>query len=99
MQTYPYIPTSTPSTIKSSDLQRRGGAILKRVSIKREPLVVEREGYPVAVMLSYPDYEQLVNELAARRLQTFLAASGAGDIPESEVDADALQATQNTRHP
>lgn len=49
-------------TITASDLQRASGSILKRVALGREHLVIERAGYPVAVLLSYPEYETLMRE-------------------------------------
>lgn len=49
-------------TITASDLQRASGSILKRVALGREHLVIERAGYPVAVLLSYPEYEALMRE-------------------------------------
>jgi len=57
------------ATIKASDLQRSSGKVLKRVAVGKEHLVVERGGYPVAVMMSYQEYEELMREhaLAAHR--------------------------------
>ncbi len=55
--------------IKASELHRAAGKALKRVALNNEHLVVERDGYPIAVLMSYPDYEQLMREraLAAHR--------------------------------
>ncbi len=53
------------AVVKASELQRASGKVLKRVAVGREHLIVERDGYPVAVMLSYPEYEQLMREQAA----------------------------------
>jgi prevent-host-death family protein len=57
------------ATITASDLQRESGKVLKRVALGKEHLVIERAGYPVAVLLSYPEYEALMREraLAAHR--------------------------------
>lgn len=38
--------------IKASELHRAAGKALKRVAINDKHLVVEREGYPIAVMVS-----------------------------------------------
>jgi PHD/YefM family antitoxin component YafN of YafNO toxin-antitoxin module len=43
-------------------INRAAGKILKRVVIGKEHLIVERDGYPVAVMVSYPEYEQMMRE-------------------------------------
>lgn len=38
--------------------------MLKRVAVGGEHLVIERAGYPVAVLLSYQEYEALMRERA-----------------------------------
>ena len=60
---------STKSVINASDLHRAAGKMLKRVALQDEHLIVERDGYPVAVLLSYPEYEELMHlrALAAHR--------------------------------
>jgi prevent-host-death family protein len=50
--------------ISASELHRAAGKALKRVAIKDEHLVVERDGYPVAVLMSYQEYKQLMRERA-----------------------------------
>ena len=51
------------ATIKATDVHRRFGKLLKRVYGSDEHLIVEREGYPVAVLMSYQEYEQLSQAL------------------------------------
>ncbi len=46
-------------TIKASEGHRAFGKLLKRVYGSDEHLVVERDGFPVAVLMSYQEYEQL----------------------------------------
>ncbi len=55
--------------IHASELHRAAGKMLKRVALQDEHLVVERDGYPVAVLLSYSEYEDLMHlrALAAHR--------------------------------
>jgi PHD/YefM family antitoxin component YafN of YafNO toxin-antitoxin module len=50
--------------INASELHRAAGKALKRVAINDELLVVERDGYPVAVLMSYQEYEQILRERA-----------------------------------
>ena len=45
--------------IKASEGHRGFGKLLKRVFNSDEHLIVERDGYPVAVIMSYQEYEQL----------------------------------------
>jgi prevent-host-death family protein len=51
--------------IKASEGHRTFGQLLKRVYRSDEHLIVERDGYPVAVIMSYQEYEQLSREQAA----------------------------------
>jgi len=103
MQTHSYIPIQTDAlknypSIKSSDLQRKVGQVLKRVAVGREWLVVEREGYPVAVMFPYPDLEQLKREQAAQKMRVLLSTMGTNEYSEAEVDADIAKAISEVRH-
>jgi prevent-host-death family protein len=64
------------AVVKASELQRASGQVLKRVAVNKEHLVVERDGYPVAVMMSYPEYEQLMRERAEVRHRDLVAKVG-----------------------
>ena len=55
---------SQQATITALDLQRQTGSVLRRVALDQEHLVIERSGYPVAVLLSYQEYEELMRERA-----------------------------------
>ena len=46
-------------TIKASEGHRSFGKLLKRIYNSDEHLIVERDGYPVAVLMSYQEYEHL----------------------------------------
>jgi len=48
----------TPITISATDLNRRSGEILKKVTIHDEHILIERDGYPLAVMISLDDYKR-----------------------------------------
>jgi prevent-host-death family protein len=84
-------------TIKASELQRASGKVLKRVANDREHLIVESDGYKVAVLLPYPDYEQLVRVRAAQDLQAFLKEGGGEEFTDEEVMADVLKAVDEVR--
>lgn len=62
--------------ITASELHRAAGKVLKRVAIKDEHLVVERDGYPVAVLMSYNEYEQLMRERALAYHREMVRALG-----------------------
>ena len=46
-------------TINASEGHRAFGKLLKRVYGSDEHLIVERDGFPVAVIMSYQEYEHL----------------------------------------
>jgi prevent-host-death family protein len=63
------------AVITASELHRAAGKALKRVAINDEHLVVERDGYPVAVIVSYREYEQFMRELAEHKKREQTASS------------------------
>ena len=50
--------------IKASEGHRAFGKLLKRVYRSEEHLIVERDGFPVAVLMSYQEYQKLLRERA-----------------------------------
>ena len=50
--------------IKASEGHRSFGKLLKRVYSSDEHLIVERDGFPVAVLMSYQEYQKLLREHA-----------------------------------
>jgi PHD/YefM family antitoxin component YafN of YafNO toxin-antitoxin module len=64
------------SIINASELHRAAGKMLKRVALQDEHLVVERDGYPVAVLLPYPEYEELMHLRAVEMHQELVRALG-----------------------
>ncbi len=64
------------SIINASELHRAAGKMLKRVALQDEHLVVERDGYPVAVLLSYPEYEELMHLRALEAHQELVRTLG-----------------------
>jgi prevent-host-death family protein len=51
-------------TITASEEDRAFGKLLKRIYGSDEHVIVERDGHPVAVLLSYQEYEQLSQPLS-----------------------------------
>jgi prevent-host-death family protein len=50
--------TKTKSaTITASQLQRQVGTVLRRVGQQKQHLLIERDGFPVAVIIPVVDYE------------------------------------------
>jgi prevent-host-death family protein len=50
--------------IKASEAHRAFGKLLKRVYRSDEHLIVERDGFPVAVLMSYQEYQKLTRQQA-----------------------------------
>jgi gamma-glutamyl:cysteine ligase YbdK (ATP-grasp superfamily) len=44
---------SKPATIKASELNRAPGVVLRRVAVDKEQIIVERGGYPIAIISPY----------------------------------------------
>lgn len=82
---------NTQAVIKASDLQRSSGKVLKRVALGNEHLVIERAGYPVAVMISFQEYEALMQDraLAAHRdlVETLGREAERQNLDEAELTA------------
>ena len=55
--------------IKASEGHRAFGKLLKRVFRSDEHLIVERDGFPVAVLMSYQEYEKLTRQQALATLE------------------------------
>lgn len=49
----------TPILISATELNRRSGEMLRRVALQNEQIIIERDGYPLAVMISITDYKRL----------------------------------------
>lgn len=48
----------TPITISATDLNRRSGEVLKKVATQGKHFLIERDGYPLAVIISLDDYQR-----------------------------------------
>jgi prevent-host-death family protein len=57
--------------IAASEGHRAFGKLLKRVYRSDEHLIVERDGFPVAVMMSYQEYEKLTRQQAIAAFDQF----------------------------
>ena len=57
--------------IKASEGHRAFGKLLKRAYCSDEHLIVERDGFPVAVLMSYQEYEKLTRQQAMAAFEQF----------------------------
>jgi len=78
--------------VSASEGHRSFGKLLKRVYNSDEHLIVERDGFPVAVLISYQEYQQLNTQQALTTFKQFSRELGQTweeqDVTEAQVLAD-----------
>lgn len=91
---------SRQATVAASEGHRKFGQLLKRVYNSDEHLVVERDGFPVAVLLSYQEYMELNRERAAEDLRALTQAvnveANKQDLTEDQILAELRDTRQTT---
>lgn len=88
---------STPVNIPATTVRRQFGDVVRRVYSGQEHFIVEKDGLPVAAIISIEEYQHFVQEQNQRekRLQEFeTAARAMGEIAEkqglNEQDVDSI---------
>ena len=85
--------TKIPNIVPITDLRQDATAIVKRVAMAREPLVITQRGRAAAVMVSIEAYEHSQHELEILRL----LARGEKEIEVGQgYDLDAVLAEADT---
>ena len=78
--------------VTATEVRRRFGEMLKRAHNEDEHLIVERDGYPLAVIVPYDDYQTLMREHALRAFDGFSRRLGreaeAQGITEEQLAED-----------
>jgi prevent-host-death family protein len=64
------------STISAEEAQTQFEEVIKRAYRNREQVVVEKDGMPIVVVLSFPDYEQLLREIKLARFERLSREAG-----------------------
>jgi prevent-host-death family protein len=85
------------SVIQVSELHRTPGRVLRRVAVEKQRLVIERGGYPVAVLIPFDEYEteaERALEALAAEVRPRVKAAG---LTEEQV-VDDLRAIRKRRH-
>ena len=95
---------SKQGVIRASELYRSGGKVLRRVAVGKESLIVESNGYPIAALLPYAEYEAFKLQRARLEADKFMTEQqaigqklGADKAGDEEVMTDALQALEEVR--
>lgn len=47
-----------PSVIPATELNRRSGEVLRRVALHHEHILIQRDGYPLAVIIPISEYKK-----------------------------------------
>jgi prevent-host-death family protein len=74
-----------PKTLAATEVKNRFGRVLHEVSTSGNPIIVEKSGKPVAVIISLKDYEQIQQQALAPQpdlRDVFGMWSGREDIEE-----------------
>ncbi|MGQ9553357.1 MAG: type II toxin-antitoxin system Phd/YefM family antitoxin [Anaerolineae bacterium] len=64
------------SAISATEARVHFGEIIKRAYVGQEQVVVEKDGIPVVVILSFPRYQQMLEELKLARFERLSCAAG-----------------------
>ena len=88
-----------PEIVPVSDLRQDVAAVLKRLRLSREPLVITQRGRAAAVLLSVDAYELLEQERELLQLlargEREIAEGKGGDLDSALEEADALLAADS----
>jgi len=83
--------------IKASEGHRAFGKLLKRVYCSDEHLIVERDGFPVAVLMSYQEYEKLTRQQAITAFEQFSRELGQEIKQQSLTEEELLNELRKSR--
>jgi len=83
-----------PEIIPITDLRQDSSAVLERVRVSRQPLIITQRGRAAAVMLSVEEYERTENErqilMLLARGEKEIAAGDGHDLEDVLAEADRL---------
>lgn len=85
------------SVIQVSELHRTPGQIIRRVAVEKERLVIERGGYPVAVLIPFDEYETEAEQALDRLAAEVGPKVKAMGLTEEQVVND-IRAIRKRRH-
>ena len=83
--------------IKASEFHRGFGKLLKRVYDSDEHLIIERGGFPVAVMMSYQEYEQFRRQQALEAHRELVKKVGAEAEKQGLTEEQLIEELRETR--
>jgi prevent-host-death family protein len=89
---------SRQAVIKASEGHRAFGKLLRRVYRSDEHLIVERDGFPVAVLLSFQEYEKLRREKALAAFEEFSREFGREIESRGPTEEGVVQEVEKAKH-
>jgi prevent-host-death family protein len=84
------------SVIQVSELHRTPGRVIRRVAVEKERVVIERGGYPVAVMIPFDEYETDAEQALEALVEEVSPRARALGLTEAQV-VDDLRAIRKRR--
>ena len=85
------------SVIQVSELHRTPGQVIRRVAVEKERLVIERAGYPVAVLIPFDEYETEAEQALEKLVAEVSPRVKALGLTEQQV-VDDIRAIRKRRH-
>ncbi len=83
--------------ISATEGHRSFGKLLRRVFRSDEHLVVERDGFPVAVLMSYDEYEKLSRQGSVAAFERFSQELGRQIERQGLTEEDVLEELKKAR--
>jgi prevent-host-death family protein len=88
---------SQQAIVQATEGHRSFGQLLKRVYSSDEHLVVERDGFPVAVLLSYQEYQRLNRQGAIAAFERFSREFGHAIEQQGITEEELLASLKKSR--
>jgi prevent-host-death family protein len=88
---------SKQTVVKATEGHREFGKLLRRVYGSDEHLIVERDGFPVAVLLSYQEYQEMVRGQSLEHLERLNRSLSKEAAAQDFSEGDLLRDVKQTR--
>ena len=85
------------AVVKATEGHREFGKLLRRVYGSDEHLIVERDGFPVAVLLSFQEYQELTRNLSLGNLEQLNRTLSREAAEQGLMEEDLLKEVEQTR--
>ncbi|MEJ2263315.1 MAG: type II toxin-antitoxin system Phd/YefM family antitoxin [Anaerolineales bacterium] len=83
--------------IPMTELHRQLGRVIRKVALSDEHFVVEKGGLPVAVLMSYHEYEQIIREVALNAHRDLVRALGSEAERQGLTEEQLMEEIEETK--